>query len=65
MEFDLSIKKLAIHFYYKCQKRMINFGNEDILFTHILKNINILSSSEHVQVVLRTIMKRVDTKRYQ
>ena len=45
MEFDLSIKKQTITFYYKCNNRLINFDNRGTLFDHCLKNINILSSS--------------------
>jgi hypothetical protein len=45
MEFDLSIKKQTITFYYKCNNRLINLNNYEILYDNILKNINILSSS--------------------
>ena len=45
MEFDLVIKKLAVQFYYQCQDKHIGYGHEDLLYTYLLKNINILSSS--------------------
>lgn len=64
MEFDLTIKKLAIQFYYKSMNRVLFFNNEDLLFSYILKNINILSSSEHIKSVLIRIMKKVDVLRY-
>lgn len=64
MEFDLTIKKLAIHFYSKSQERLLLFNNDELLFTYILKNINILSSSTHLKPVLIRIMKNVDKSRY-
>ena len=64
MEFDLTIKKLALQFYYKAQNRLWLFDNDDLLFSYILKNINILSSSEYIRSVLVRIMKNVDILRY-
>lgn len=64
MEFDLTIKKLAIQFYKKAQNRLLFFDNDDLLFSYILKNINILSSSEFIRAVLTRIMKKVDVLRY-
>ncbi len=60
----MTIKKLAIQFYYKAQNRMLFFDNDDLLFSYILKNINILSSSESLRGVLVRIMKQVDVLRY-
>lgn len=64
MEFDLTIKKLAIQFYSKSQERLLLFNNDELLFTYILKNINILSSSQYLKPVLIRIMKNVDKSRY-
>ena len=64
MEFDLTIKKLAIQFYYKSQSRLVLFNNDELLFSYILKNINILSSSEFIKPVLIRIMQKVDKSRY-
>lgn len=64
MEFDLTIKKLAIQFYYKSMNRLLVFDNDDLLFSYFLKNINILSSSEHIKSVLLRIMQHVDILRY-
>ncbi len=64
MEFDLTIKKLAIQFYSKSQERHLLFNNDELLFTYILKNINILSSSQFLKPVLIRIMKNVDKSRY-
>lgn len=64
MEFDLTIKKLAIQFYYKSMNRLLFFDNDDLLFSYILKNINILSSSEQIKSVLLRIMQKVDILRY-
>lgn len=64
MEFDLTIKKLAIQFYYKSQSRNLLFDNDEILFAYILKNINILSSSEFIKPVLTRVMQKIDKSKY-
>lgn len=64
MEFDLNLKKLAIKFYYKCNKKQISFSNEEILFTYIAQNINILSNCENIQSVLSHLLIRVDQSRF-
>ena len=64
MEFDLTIKKLVIQFYHKCQSRNLLFNNDELLFTYILKNINILSSSTFIKSVLIRIIQNVDKSRY-
>lgn len=64
MEFDLTIKKLAIQFYFKSMNRLLFFDNDDLLFSYILKNINILSTSEHIKPVLLKIMQKIDLLRY-
>lgn len=64
MEFDLNLKKLAIKFYDKCFQKNIRFGKEQELFAYIVKNINILSNSEHIQPVLLNLLNAVDPIRY-
>ena len=64
MEFDVNLKRLAIRFYDKCFKKGIPFQNEDSLFTYIVFNINILSSSDCIQNVLLHLLQNVDSKRY-
>jgi hypothetical protein len=60
MEFDLNLKKFAVRFYSKCIMKKIYFGNDQLLYTYLVKNINILSSSENVQPVLFYLLSKVD-----
>ena len=39
------------------------FNNEDILFTYIAQNINILSNSDCIQPLLIELLKKVDQSR--
>ena len=63
MEFDVNLKKLAIRFYYKCFQKKIHFHNDDALYSHIVRNINILSNSEHIQPVLLELLNSVGAQR--
>lgn len=64
MEFDINLKRYAIKFYYKCQRKRLNVGHPDTLYTYVVKNINILSSCEHIKSVLACLLSRVDTLRH-
>ena len=63
MEFDVNLKKHAIVFYHKCWAKNISFNNEDLIFTYLTVNINILSNSEFIQPVLLYILKKIDKDR--
>ena len=64
MEFDVSLKKLSIKVYHKCLLKGINFNNEDLLYNSIVHNINILASSEHIQIVLLSILEKIEPQKY-
>lgn len=63
MEFDVNLKKHAIVFYHKCWTKNISFNNEDLIYTYLTVNINILSNSEFIQPVLLYILKRISKDR--
>ena len=63
MEYDINLKKLSVKFYYKCQFKMINFGNFDVLYASIVKNINILSTYENTKPVLTYLLGKVSQDR--
>lgn len=63
MEFDVNLKRHAIAFYYKCTLRGIDFGNHELLFTHIANNINILTNTDNIQPFLLHLLQKVDPTR--
>ena len=64
MEFDLEVKDQALNFCYFCICRGFDMENEEILFSHLAKNINIISGCENIEPVLFHCMQKVSTTRY-
>lgn len=64
MEFDLSVKEQALNFFNSCIKKGQEIEHVDILYTFLVKNMNIISTTESIEDVLLYAMKKVDVKRY-
>ena len=64
MEFDLSVKELSLSFFNSCIEKQQEIDQIDKLFGFLVKNLNIISTSEHTSSVLLHTMLKVDSKRY-
>jgi hypothetical protein len=64
MEFDLSVKEQVLNFFNSCIEKGQPIDQIDVLYGFLVKNMNIISTSDNIQNVLLFMMKKIDTKRY-
>ena len=60
----MNLKRFALNFYSLSIEKKLFFNNGEILYGHLVKNLNILSSSEDIEVVLGWCLQRIDSHRY-
>lgn len=64
MEFDLSVKELALNFFNSCIQKKQGIDQVEKLYGFLVKNLNIISNSENIGNVLLYCMGQVDSKRF-
>lgn len=64
MEFDVNLKRFALKFYSMSIEQKLFFNNSERLYGYLVKNLNIISSSGEVEVVLGWCLERIDSHRY-